>query len=883
MIDSIWQQMSSDMGGPPLPDGTGPNVSPEYGGDARIDFYAMHLGDVVYRDGPNEIPADAAAATAPAPPFTNADGSPRNASSAFMLLNVDTLESDEDTFKLDLIHEFFHALQMAHNYRATQQGTVEHWFVEASATWAETYYQHADSWQPHGWFTNFQENGLGLQSADLDHQYASYVWPFFMEQDKNAQAIFNAWKATDPIASRDFAAVTAAVGAQLAFDAHFRDFAVRNLNVNAVLLGARVKRYDDLDANFYDDVPPVNIAGAMISPGSPYVSPEQSIPDLAARYFEPEFSQDARKVTISIAQLGPVEQVDGDFLAHYADGSWTRIPVQGGVLQFCRDDAGWDIKDGFLVVSNHGVQGPLTGHVEISAKKQCSGDVTLHGRFTGHTDDPASTSDATFDVTVVWHRPNDIQDRLNFQFESGTYTFDTTVSGVCGGTRSEGGPLALWGDDEQGLILGDPQDRSHEVHATLIDNRLNQGGLEFALVATFPIVSGGRRMPAAVQRAGLRGHVPGGVPAGDPGHAEDGRGVHERWHDLEGPPGRAIGDQVGRVSPPLAECPGLGSALQADRVGGDRLGRTGNVVDGRAPEVVRHRVQIAAVAGSGGHQACLRGRPADPDAAADHVLVRGAGHFGRLSDSCRDRVGRALDIVQMLALGTDGVDAVAPGPVDEVIGSGLPAVVTHRPGVTAVRRIGGAQPAVLGGDGAAARRDAPAARPASHGSRALGRWLVRRRGPDVFELRVLDADGVGTERAVRRAEAGGQEAVIRVRVGVRVVVRAIEGLPRLRRPAECLAAAADEMPAGVAATGLRLGKPVLVVRGEFDGVADAAGLAEDDVVLVRVDRDTRKGWGWHGEQEQGADGGSRGKGVSHLRTVSPRWEIYSGHASSGAG
>jgi hypothetical protein len=489
IVQAIWDKMSNDMGGPPKPDAYGTNVPAEYGGDARIDFYALHMGQVLYRDGPDEIPADAAAATSPAPPYTNADGSPRNASSAFLLLNVDTLESDEATFTLDLIHEFFHALQLAHTFRATHQGTTEHWLVESSATWAETYYRRDLSEAPHAWFFPFQASGLGLQSSDPDHQYASYVWPFFMEQDKNAQAIFDAWKQTDQIAPRDFNAVTAAVGAQVAFDTRFHEFAVRNLNLNDVLRPASVKRYDELDGNFYDDVPPVAIAGAPVRPGSPYVSPAQSIPDLAARYFEPEFSQDSRKVTISLAQLQPSGQVDGDFLAHYTDGSWKRLPIQGGVLQFCRDDDGWDIDRGFLVVSNHGVQGSVSGTVEIDAKNACTGDVRLHGTFTGHYSDALQNTDASFDVIVVWHRPNDIHDMLNFQFESGSFTYSTTVDGDCGGTRSEGGPLALWGEDATALILGDPQDRSHEVHGSLIDNRLEQGGLVFAFVADYPIVS----------------------------------------------------------------------------------------------------------------------------------------------------------------------------------------------------------------------------------------------------------------------------------------------------------------------------------------------------------------------------------------------------------
>jgi hypothetical protein len=117
-------------------------------------------------------------------------------------------------------------------------------------------------------------------------------------------------------------------------------------------------------------------------------------------------------------------------------------------------------------------------------------DVRLHGTFTGHNADGISTADATFDVVVVWHRPNEIHDPLNFQFESGSYTFTASASGLCGGSVNEGGPLELWGDGDQGLIFGDPQDRSHEIHATLVDDRLNQGGLQFSFGADYAIPNG---------------------------------------------------------------------------------------------------------------------------------------------------------------------------------------------------------------------------------------------------------------------------------------------------------------------------------------------------------------------------------------------------------
>ena len=118
-------------------------------------------------------------------------------------------------------------------------------------------------------------------------------------------------------------------------------------------------------------------------------------------------------------------------------------------------------------------------------------DVRLHGTFTGRYDDFLTTTDATFDVIVIWKRPDDIHDMLSFTFESGTYTFSTVVDGVCGGTRSEGGNLhptdpaaatSLW--------YGDLQERSYEVHIGLVDYRQEQGGLSFAATASFDIPNG---------------------------------------------------------------------------------------------------------------------------------------------------------------------------------------------------------------------------------------------------------------------------------------------------------------------------------------------------------------------------------------------------------
>ena len=400
MLNEIWGPMTKpepDGMGPPLPDGNGPVVSREYGGDARIDFYALNLGQVFFRDRNNSIPVTAAAAAISSPPYTSADGVARNGSSGFIMVNRNRL-GETVAMKQDLIHEFFHVLQFAHNVKAPHKGTVSHWFVEASAVWAETFFLRAQSAEPHRWFvTRFQTSTAGLEDADQLHQYGSYVWPFFMEQEKHATAIFKAWAGIDPVGTSDFTGVTNAISVQLPIEANFHVFAVRNLNLRMVLDPSSEKHYRTLDDNFYDDVIPTNFLTGSVSPGAPYVSPSQTIAPLAARYFKLDIAEPARLVTISTSQLSPGGQVDTDAFVHVLGGTWKKRTVSGGMLKFCRDDPGDDIDQVYLVVSNHARDGNVTGVVEASAKDKCSGDKHFGG-----------TINWTTEATVIIDRSPDL-------------------------------------------------------------------------------------------------------------------------------------------------------------------------------------------------------------------------------------------------------------------------------------------------------------------------------------------------------------------------------------------------------------------------------------------------------------------------------------------
>lgn len=391
---SIWGPMTAAAPagmGPPIPDASGTNVSRELGGDGRIDIYLLADGDGVHRDRLRSIPGTAVAAAIPSPPYYDSSGQPLKTSSGFMLVNR-TRIGEPKKLRLDLIHEFFHVLQNAHNRKATFKGEVQHWFNEASATWAETYFDRPDSAEVHTWFQGaFQNSSLGLESADPDHQYAAYIWPFFMEQEVGPGAIFNAWIGIESAGSEGFNEVTSAINSQLAFDSRFRDFAVRNFNLELEPITPAQKRYVDLDEHFPDKVPPGLIEEGTLTKDATYRSASLTIEPLAAVYLDLTPETYARDVTFDLSELGPGGAIDGDVLLHTFDG-WRRQPIENGTLHLCRDKTAEDFDEAIVVLSNHSRDVKVEGLLLARTKAECgqgtyvidvAGDRPGAGHYTG--------------------------------------------------------------------------------------------------------------------------------------------------------------------------------------------------------------------------------------------------------------------------------------------------------------------------------------------------------------------------------------------------------------------------------------------------------------------------------------------------------------------
>ncbi len=450
MVEQMWGPMTQappEGMGAPKPDAYGPNFPAEVGGDARIDFYALRPGEEVPRAGGSSIPGDAYAAARPAPPSTTTSGAPLRSSSGFVMVNRARLprRPGESDWKMrqDLVHEFFHVLQNAHNNVATYQGTQPHWFVEATATWAETYYLRSDSVEPHRWFEAFQVSEAGLEDRDPDHQYAAYIWPFFMEQEQGEQAIFRTWQAIEPLRPSDFQGVTDAIERAIPFGPRFRDFAVRNLNLNEVLeeLDTPEPLYEELDSGFHDDIPPQHMRPGQVSPDSRYVA-SVSMPPLSARYHDLAITDEARDVTIDITTLSPTSAVDADALVHLTEGWWERRPVVGGSLRFCRDEDEPfdDIDRVILVVSNHDRHQEVSGEIGATARDSCSDEtLVLRGTITGINEGPTSDTafggtyyrgEVTMDVTIeIAPGPRDPD--TPYQLTYGTASISGEYTGHC--------------------------------------------------------------------------------------------------------------------------------------------------------------------------------------------------------------------------------------------------------------------------------------------------------------------------------------------------------------------------------------------------------------------------------------------------------------------
>ena len=373
ILDSIYGPMTKAPAagmGPPIADTQTGN--PGSGGDGRIDVYLLDLNQYTWRDGDRQQIGGELAAAIPTPPYLAASGQPISTSSGFIIVDR-TRFGDPDDLRRSLIHEFFHVLQYAHN-RKLVAGTKQFWYVEASATWAETYYFRQKSAPVHVLFGSGFNPGRSIDAQAVD--YAAYIWPFFSEQENGAGTIFQSWQALETVARGDFKAATAKLAGVFPFEKNFQAFAIRNLN-KALLPGDPLKKhYHDLDPQFPADLLPHPIDVEALHQTSRVTIPT-TLPQLSAAYATLIPDTDVVDVSIDVHGLVPSDGVNATAMVRIG-GTWSRRDAVGGVLHFCRTDKVDAFDYLYLVVDNHSSDPARAAKGDVRITTQPSCDVPDH-------------------------------------------------------------------------------------------------------------------------------------------------------------------------------------------------------------------------------------------------------------------------------------------------------------------------------------------------------------------------------------------------------------------------------------------------------------------------------------------------------------------------
>jgi hypothetical protein len=340
----------------------------EEAGDGRLDIYLVNGSNQSY--GRPLAIRQAAPAMAPSAPEYRG-----TASSGYIVMDVLQNRKPHE-LESTLAHEFFHVLQFRHEVRGIQSCPYPsvaaastcraaeqsfHWFVEASASWAE--HEFVPAGRPvaaYERFGRFLGTESSLAQTDGENEYLSFMWPLFMEQEdpQGPESIAAAWRAIE--GKSGWTAVQAAVDAQLSFETKFRDFAVRLWN-EQLLPGDPIQpRFNDprLDRYFPTTTP------EQADPHLRYVDDIQlvlselhrervEIAELSVKYYRVDIPPGAGRLTLTFSGLTPNDKLDVDALVEVHPEGWSRRELDPATTEWCLDKPGEAVERAILVLSNH--------------------------------------------------------------------------------------------------------------------------------------------------------------------------------------------------------------------------------------------------------------------------------------------------------------------------------------------------------------------------------------------------------------------------------------------------------------------------------------------------------------------------------------------------
>jgi hypothetical protein len=345
------------------------------------------------------------------------------------------------TIKSDFAHEFFHVLQYSWNYDAMGEDTgieiggeriIENmWFVESSATWAEwnfvpesapaeVHWRFSDDYQP--------SHASLLATYPSDHKYASYIWSFFGQQETSSPGVVHqAWADAEGESSPQ--GITDAVDAQLDFETHFRDFAVRNFNVD--LPGHPIQPlYKDAAPGFPNDVAPRIVNELKVTnAGNRKQKQHVGIDSLSAQYDQIDVDDNVKKIILRFSKL-PAE-IDADLLVGILPDKWEHKKIdKTDPVVFCREVAAEKVFRIVVILSNHSKEEGAfaSGDYEIERRASCCSDIgeatsvearvsfgyTHTGEFNGNT---VHLSDSSTLTATLYPDTNGLPFSISFHMD----------------------------------------------------------------------------------------------------------------------------------------------------------------------------------------------------------------------------------------------------------------------------------------------------------------------------------------------------------------------------------------------------------------------------------------------------------------------------------
>ena len=349
IMTDAWWPMTGLMGDPIGDENVANDPFPDSAeaGDGRLDVYLV-AGSVSAHARQIDVSSGAVAVTREAAPVSG----PRGAETSSSFIVVDATAAGGAAFRSTIVHELFHSLQWAHNNRGTivtdapgpGAGWVRHWFMEASAVWAEHHFvPAARETEVYPRFENFQWSAKSLASTAGSNEYDSWAWPFFMEQEGGEEAISGAWLDLEGVDGFD--ALQQALDRGVSFTDRFRDFAVRSYNQDLQPGDPIDPMFSDGDAGFPDDVPAGDrlLADQVLEAGDE-LSFDTNLPSLRARYVDLAPGDDVRTIEFDWSGLSPADARDVDVLVETERDGWQRRSEPDKVCDALRV---------LVVVSNH--------------------------------------------------------------------------------------------------------------------------------------------------------------------------------------------------------------------------------------------------------------------------------------------------------------------------------------------------------------------------------------------------------------------------------------------------------------------------------------------------------------------------------------------------